>query len=145
MALFLKQYYNEATVAANDIGAISYLTDIRTLDLWGLSTVEAAQHKRNRSYNKATVYELTKSKGAKIAIVYDRLFTDGNIAYDGIPEQWIKVGQWRIENNVVCGDDTVSFFALDPSLEGSLIANLKQFSPRLPKTVKQSGEYIEGR
>ena len=143
MGLFLRQHYPEATVAANDIGAINYLADVRCLDLYGLATSEVANHKRDGRYGKGMIHDLAKSKGAIIALVYDLYFHSGRITVGGVPPQWIKVGQWKIPNNVTCGDDTVSFYALDPSEEDSLIANLGHFASQLPENVRQSGKYID--
>ena len=54
-----------------------------------------------------------------------------------IPAEWIKVGEWQIRDNVVCGDDTVSFYAVDPAATPGLIENLRAFASRLPADVIQ--------
>ena len=41
----------------------------------------------------------------------------------------------------VLGDETISFWAVDPSEYNYLIDNLKQFSEKLSSTVKESGNY----
>lgn len=136
MGLFLKQFYKGADVAANDIGAINYLADIHCLDLWGLGSKEVARMKKEGNYYQTErISDLTRTQGVKIAIIYDHWFKDA------IPLQWIKVGEWKISNNVVCGDDTVSFYAIDPSEEKNLINCLRQFAPQLPRSVKQGGRY----
>ena len=137
MGLFLEEYYQGEAVAANDVGAINYLADIRCLDLWGLSSLEIARAKQNGYYNTDTIYHLAREKRVKIAIVYDHWFK-GN---EAIPAQWIRVGQWTISNNVVCAGDTVSFYAAEPEAEDDLIKNLKNFSSRLPADVIESGKY----
>lgn len=139
MAQFLKKFYAGMPVAANDIGAINYFTDIKCLDLWGLESIEVATMKRNNSFRTEYIYNLAKSKDIKVAIVYDQWFSK----YGGVPHEWIKVGQWQIKNNLVCGHDTISFYAVDPSEEQRLIFNLKAFSSNLPVEVKQSGKYLE--
>jgi hypothetical protein len=138
MGSFLKQFYQEESVAANDIGAINYLADIKCLDLWGLGSLEVARTKRDGGYDTQKVYNLAKQNNIKIAIVYDHWF-EGNCE---IPSEWIKVGEWEISNNV-CGGDTVSLYAVDPEGESKLIENLRIFSPQLPKDIKQSGKYID--
>jgi hypothetical protein len=139
MGLFLKEFYQDEAVAANDIGAINYLADIKCIDLWGLANLEVANLKREGNYNTTQIYELAKQKNVKIAIVYDHWFE----RYGGIPSKWIKVGEWEISNNVVCGGETVSFYAVDPSEADNLIKNLRAFSSSLPKNVVQSGEYTK--
>jgi len=137
MGLFLKQFYCGIPVAANDIGAINFLADINCLDLWGLGSKEVAKSKRNGAFGREQIFDLTKSKNIKIALLYE----SKSWFLDKIPFQWTKAGEWIISNNVVCGKDTVSFYAVDPSEENNLIANLKQFAFQLPNTIKQSGKY----
>jgi hypothetical protein len=137
MGLFLHEFYQGESVAANDIGAISYLAEIKILDLWGICSSEVAKSKMNGRYTTREIYDLAKQKGIKIAIVYDHWFEK----YGGIPSEWINVGRWQILNNVVCGEDNVSFYALDPLQKDFLIQNLKAFSSHLLKNVVQSGDY----
>lgn len=141
MGLFLRQFYQGAAVAANDIGAINYLADINSLDLWGLNSLEVAKMKRDGDYDREQIYNLTKSKRTRIAIVYDEWFLRDGIG--GIPSQWIRVGQWKIRNNVVAGGNTVSFYAVDDAEEGRLSANLKLFASKLPMNVEQAGKYTK--
>lgn len=137
MGLFLREFYQGDAVAANDVGAINYIADIECLDLWGLANLEVAKLRREGSYDTQQIYNLAKQKSVKIAIVYDHWFG----RYGGIPPQWIKVGEWKISNNVVCGGDTISFYAVDPLEKDNLIKNLRDFSYRLPNDVVQTGEY----
>lgn len=138
MGLFLRQFYQGDSIAANDIGAINFLSDIRCLDLWGLGSLEVAKAKIEGKYNAQLIYNLSQQKKVKIAIVYEHWFKE----YGGLPAQWIKVGEWRIPNNVICGGDTVAFYAVDPTEESRLIENLRNFSSRLPRDVKQHGKYV---
>lgn len=135
MGLFLEKFYQGEVVAANDIGAINYLADIRCLDLWGLGGKKVGKARIEGYYNTQQIYSLTKSKQVKVAVVYDDLFKRDNIG--GLPHQWFKVGQWKIFNNEVCAYDIVSFYAFSPEEAENLKANLKSFSRRLPKTVEQ--------
>ena len=134
MGLFLKEYYQSASVAANDIGAINYLADIECLDLAGLANYQVASAIRGGTYTPAKMSELAQAASVQIAVLYDDW-------YD-VPEHWIKVGEWTIQDNVVCGGDTVSFYAVHPSQARALARNLRAFSPRLPSTVLQSGNYV---
>jgi hypothetical protein len=133
MGLFVREFYQGQAIAANDIGAINYLADIECLDLWGLANLEIAKLKREKNYRTQQIYEMTKQKEVKIAIVYDHWFASDEIG--GLPSQWVKAGQWKILNNVVCGGDVVSFYAVDQSEIDPLIENFKAFLSRLPKDV----------
>jgi len=139
MGLFLLKFYQGESVAANDIGAISYLADIKILDLWGICSSEVTNSKMNGRYTTREIYDITKQKEIKIAIVYDHWFEK----YGGMPSEWIKIGKWRILNNVVCGEDNVSFYALDPLQKDNLIQNLRAFSSHLLKDIVQSGDYTK--
>lgn len=132
MAEFLRRHYPGGTVAVNDIGAISYFTDLHVVDLWGLATLEAAQAKRAGTYDVNTVDRIAREGGAKVAIIYDEWFR----RWGGVPKNWQKVGTWEIANNVVCGDKVVSFYAVDLAEAGDLTAHLSEFAAELPQDVK---------
>jgi hypothetical protein len=133
MGRFLRQYYNGKTIAANDIGAINYLADIRTLDLYGLSTQAVADHKLAGTYDRQSIARLVEQESVDIAVVYDHWYD----AYGGLPKEWIKVGEWQITHNVVCGGEVVSFYAVRLVEAPALLQNLAAFSAQLPKTVIQ--------
>jgi hypothetical protein len=140
MGLFLKNYYQREGVAANDIGAINFLADIRNLDLWGLGDIEVARARKSGFYNRQVIESLARKRQVKIAIVYSAWFTA--YGYGGVPKDWVLVGQWTIPHNVVCGRATVSFYAVDPSEQKRLAVSLKKFAPCLPQDIKQSGKYL---
>jgi hypothetical protein len=136
MGLFLHRFYEGQSVAANDIGAITYLADLHLLDLAGLASREVAFLQRSKQFNAAQVKSLTDARGTAIAIVYEGWFS-------GIRDNWIKTGEWKIQNNVICASDTISFWAVDPSRRPELVENLSAFAAELPRGVMQSGEYLQ--
>jgi len=142
MGLFLRARYEGKTVAANDIGAINYLADIRCVDLWGLANREAARARRAGRYGAKEAAEVARSQGAEIAIVYDEWFE--RAGGGKLDLWWEPVGQWRIPDRATTGGDTVSFYAVAPGERESLSASLRAFGPRLPGEVAQMGEYTEG-
>jgi len=131
MGLFLKKYYAGESIAANDIGAINYLADIKCLDLWGLSSMEVAKAKRQGNFDTQFIQNIARKNKVRIAVLYDNWFTK----YGGLPSSWIKVAEWMIKDNIVCGGHTVSFYALGASDKNQLLSNLKNFSPELPDDV----------
>jgi hypothetical protein len=135
MALFLRAYYDGSAMAANDVGAINYFADIECLDLWGLATTEVARARREGKYDTRLIQALGEQSHAKIAIVYDSWLDE----YGGAPLEWRPAGRWRIPSNIVCRDDTVSFYAVDPAETEHLIQSLRDFTSHLPKGVTQSG------
>ncbi len=136
MGLFLKKYYDGECVALNDIGAVSYLTDIEILDLRGLGSDEIAKSILNDELDEEVVYKAAKQSDCKIAVIYE----DKDYGYK-IPSEWTKVGEWAVRYDVVLGDDTISFWAINPDEINDLVHNLRDFSPNLPDTVKESGNY----
>jgi hypothetical protein len=107
MGLFLNQFYKGENIAVNDIGAVSYFADYQQSGFRGIR-----KRRRSKAKTKKTVYYSTNpgfsyKKEVKIAIVYDDWFK----MCGGHPSNWIKVGEWTILNNVVCGGNIVSFYA----------------------------------
>lgn len=140
MGLFMKTYYQGSAVALNDIGAVDYLADVRCVDLVGLANLEVARKKLRKNYHTADILAVTRESGVRVAVVYDSWF-GGEIG--GLPEEWTKVGEWTIPHNIVAADKTVSFYAVNPSEVAPLTQHLRDFSPRLPASVMQSGKYTE--
>jgi len=139
MASFVKRYYQGSTIALNDIGAVNFLADVHCLDLWGLGDYTITQLRRRHEYRTRDILRLSREAGVKLAIVYDTWYA-GEIG--GLPREWVWVGQWALSDNVVAGGDTVSIYAVDESETVPLMQKLQDFSPLLPKGVKQSGRYL---
>lgn len=129
MARFLAQYYHHVPIAANDVGAISYYGDNNIIDLWGLGNNEVATSKLKGRYTVDFLEGLAVEKDVSIAVIYDSWFAKD------LRKKWIKVGSWQIFNNVICGDDRVSFYATEPSSVLLLQKNLKNFESSLPNEV----------
>jgi hypothetical protein len=139
MGLFISRYYQGSSIALNDIGAVNFLADVHCLDLWGLANYEVTQLARRHQYHTGDIFRLSHAAGVKIAIVYDSWYA-GEIG--GLPRNWVWVGQWTVPDNVVAGGDTISFYAVDEAETASLIEKLKDFSPFLPRGVRQNGRYL---
>lgn len=133
MGMFLRSYYEGAAVAANDIGAINYMADIRCLDLFGLGSIDVARARLAGQFNTQKIYALGKSRDVKVAMVYAVWLEDSG----GVPEEWIKVGEWETRGCVVCGYPIVSFYAVDRTEAATLAQNLRAFSKHLPAGLKQ--------
>lgn len=142
MGLFLREYYPGEAVAVNDIGAVCFLGEIRCFDVWGLATRESGDLLLGKAFTSGNIEEVVRGAGVRIAVVYD-FFPRLVGVEEELPKSWIKVGQWRIPNNIVCVRDAVSFYALDESEVSVLVANLREFVSRLPKEVKKQGIYIK--
>jgi len=136
MALFVRKYYQGTSVALNDIGAVDYLADIHCLDLWGLATQQVAQARRNHHYQAEEITSFAQQAQVKIAIIYDAWFAGA------VPADWQRVGTWTIRNNIVAGNDTVSFYAVQAAEAPRLVQCLRDFYFQLPRDVIQRGPYL---
>jgi len=130
MGNFVKKYYDINAIAVNDIGAVSYFNQAKILDLWGLANIQVAKAKKNNSSTPEFLSTVTNNDHIDFAIVYDSWFDPALLS------KWQKVATWQIENNVICGDATVSFYAVKPEIVSSLKTNLKAYQQSLPADIK---------
>jgi hypothetical protein len=139
MGLFLRDHYPQAAVAANDIGAIDYLADLHLVDLFGLASRDVLRAKLGGEWQSnlaGALDSLTSAGGARIAVIYDTWFgynPDEGTA--SVPPGWIRVADWTIPGNVVCGGATVTWYALLPEEAAGLRTALLEFAARLPEQV----------
>jgi hypothetical protein len=130
MGAFFHKYYNNEGIALNDIGAVSYLTEGRKLDLIGLSSNEIAKARLSGNYTPQVVARAVNKDAVKVAVLFDFWFPPQ--FYAG----WIPVGTWTIKNNIICLGPTVTFFAVDTSQRQDLKDNLQKYERLLPKGVQ---------
>ncbi|MGC2618025.1 MAG: hypothetical protein WA414_03235 [Acidobacteriaceae bacterium] len=138
MGLFVHDYYPNAYVAANDIGAVNYLSNIHCYDLVGLANQEIFFARRSGRYTTQFLRADTAALGVQIAIPYDRWFGDPpGVVVGGppLPSNWIRVAHWRLDDPSIIGDTIVSFYAVDPAEAPSLRAAVMQFAAKLPPSV----------
>jgi hypothetical protein len=139
MGLFLKEYYPQEAVAANDIGAVSFLADPHLVDLFGLASIPVMQAKLNGEWHTdlaGALERITVSEGARIAVIYDNWFGYvPGVSAAKVPSAWVRVADWTISHNVVCGGPTVTWYALAPEEASALLAALEAFSAKLPHGV----------
>ena len=131
MADFFKKYYSGYNIAINDIGLIGYRANVNICDLWGLASNEIAALKIKGQLNKETINIVLDKKNVKIAAFYISWFYGDKKFYT----KWFKAGTWEIKNNIVCGDNKVTFFAKDSTHFVNLVKNLIDYSGSLPETV----------
>ncbi len=137
MGRFLRQSYAGRSVLLNDIGAAAYLSDARIVDLYGLATIAVARAKVHHAFTREFRRSLARETDSKIAILFPEMYRN----VGGLPPEWIRVGTWQIAQNQICWGDTIAFYAVDPAYKEQLIADLRRFSPQLPRDVVQAGEY----
>lgn len=129
MANFVNEFYNTDTIAVNDIGAVSFFNQSNVIDLWGLANMQVAKAKKDNYNTPDFLNTVAKNNNVKFAIVYDSWFDSSLL------NNWKKIATWQIENNVICGDATVSFYAIKQNSDSLLKTNLSAYQQQLPKDV----------
>jgi hypothetical protein len=129
MGLFLQRYYRTATVAANDIGAVSYYGGVHLLDLYGLADMDVARARRKGGPSRDDLERLTAVHRPDVVAVYRSWFSQS------LPPSWLEAGSWRVPEEVVVADRTVTFYATSPEGRERLVRSLEAFTPSLPPEV----------
>lgn len=129
MALFVGAYYGRDCVAINDVGTTAYFTKARILDLYGLADNDVTRWRMSQAYTSAEISLLCRRYRPRAAMIYDRWF------YNMIPASWSRIGDWEIQDNLVCGSPRVSFYATDTAEIETLSKNFAEFSKKLPEGV----------
>ena len=146
---FVREHYPNGRIVINDIGAMTFFSDARILDLYGLGSLKPLElaktlgdgsRQDSAGWRKA-VAAWAKAEGAQVAILQIGWETE---VLEKIPEAWVKVGQWELPRNVEFPEDLVTaFYAVDPAGVDRLAASLKAFKDKLPRAVTQSGRYMQ--
>src|SRR5438270_6417859 len=129
MGQFLKIFFFFKQKTAYDIGAVAFYTRDAIVDLWGLGSIEIARSRRNHQWSPAFLDSVCRKKNTRLAIIYDSWFDHG------FDNRWHKLATWQIPDNVVCGDDIVSFYAIDSTIIPTMKKNLIEYQQRLPSEV----------
>lgn len=132
-AKFIRDYTNNATIAINDIGAISYYNNnINILDLYGLGSREPLEFRKN-IYDSNVVKEWARNENAKIAYIQIQWTEISPL----IPEEWIKIAIWKIPHNIVFGDTQFAWYVIDKNKLEEIVYSLKIFSQfNLPEEME---------
>jgi hypothetical protein len=125
-AQFIQRYYPRDAVIVNDLGAVTYYTQARILDLVGLGDIAPLAIMRRSAYTGREVTQWTAPYRPSIAIVS----LGWSIAGALIPREWVRVAvvepppDWH----------RVGFFAVDPKGAWVLRASVAQYYAPLERT-----------
>lgn len=104
----------------NDLGAVSYFTDARILDMFGLGDLEPLTIQRETGdYTRTDVQAWTGRYHPDIAIVQ----LDWSWVVPRIPEGWIKTA----EIEVPPAGQRIGFFAVNPAAAETLRRHVEHF------------------
>ncbi len=104
-ARFIRSYYPDATVIVNDLGAVTYYTEARILDIVGLGDIEPVRIMRRTAYTSAEVEAWAAPYRPSIAI----LSLGWSMVVPRIPHEWVRVAVVEVPPDY----DRVGFFAVD--------------------------------
>ncbi len=121
-----KNYY----IATDNIGTIPYFSSDKILDIHGLSDPRIINLKRVGSFNDNSKKALIKSENVDMIIAYKVRFKDDKI--DG----YKRVAIWKIDNNILNGDDEIEFWARDDRFDEVKEKLLNFAKYKLPKEVE---------
>ncbi len=133
-ARFIAKWYNDDVVGLNDIGAPSFFSDIRLLDLWGLGSIEVARLRLAKNYNVKQIEKIARKQKMRVAFVYDKWFQ----RFGGVPKSWVRAGEWKIRDNVICGSSRVAIYGINEDEAAQLRDHLAEFATMIPKRVTQT-------
>jgi len=132
-ARFLQRYFSSAHVVLSDIGAAAYLSDVKILDAYGLASLYPLQcRKSSGGYTAKDLDAWSREHKAPIAILQTEWADIARV----IPDNWIKVAQWKIPHNVIFGDTTVVFFATGPMEPATIKRYLTEFQKTAPPKLE---------
>jgi len=131
-AQFIRRYYPGATVIVNDLGAVTYYTQARILDLVGLGDLEPLAIMRHAAYTSREVTAWTAPYRPSIAIVSLGWGVVGPL----IPPEWVRVAVVEVPPH----RHRVGFYAVDRkecwTLRASVAQHFEPLGPTLGHHLK---------
>jgi len=125
-AEFVRRSYPDAAVIVNDLGAVTYYTTARILDLVGLGDIEPLVIMRNGAYTSREVVEWTAPYEPSIAIVS----LGWGMAVPLVPAEWTRVAVVEMPPH----GHRVGFYAVDPDEGWPLRTNVARYYAPLSRT-----------
>ena len=126
-AEFVRLYYPKDAVIVNDLGAVTYYTEARILDLVGLGDIEPVRIMRHAAYTSRDVTAWTAPHRPKAAI----LQLGWGVVAPLIPPEWVRVAVVEVPPH----RHRVGFFAVDPKEAWTLRASVEQHFGQLATTL----------
>jgi hypothetical protein len=120
-AEFLQRYYPQSTIVVNDLGAVTYFTEARILDMFGLGDIEPIRIRRQKGgdYTAADIEDWTGAHHPSIAI----LQIGWGWVIPRIPNRWVRVAEVQMPAEGVF----IGYFAVDRAEAPRLRAHVEEF------------------
>ena len=126
-AEFIRLYYPDDAVIVNDLGAVTYYTHARILDLVGLGDIEPVRVMRHTTYTSRDVTAWTAPYRPRIAVIQLGWGVVGPL----IPPEWVRVAVVEVPPH----RHRVGFFAVEPGHAWTLRARVAQHFGQLGTTL----------
>jgi hypothetical protein len=133
---FLQKYYYKRPLIMDNLGAVSYMTEGKKLDLTvGVASMAVIKSKEEQYYRPDYLPFIIESYQPDIAIISERKYSYNLLS------KWKKVASWSTYNFGLFGDQYMYFYAVDTAAAPALKKNLQLFEPHLPEGVKANYFY----
>jgi hypothetical protein len=123
--MFLRKYYPNEVIAVEALGAASYYTDGKKMDIVGLGDVEVARSSIYHYYSPEFLDTLSKQEHVRIALASEYSTPVELLA------RWKKIATWQTP--MALGGAYVSFYAVDEKVAPELKRDLMEYQPSLPE------------
>jgi len=136
MSRFVSRYYPKGRLAANDIGCVSYFTNVHLLDLVGLANDDIRALKRSHTFSTRSLGDVIDRFKPDLVIAYPDWF----VGPESLPQTLIPVARWVIPPVTTAAGSMVTFYAFTAEGASGMRTNLVDFQSSLPSLVKV--EYV---
>jgi len=123
-AQFVHRYYNRYGITLNQLGAVSWFSEGRKVDLTGQADQTLRPRKNQSNLSHMNVDSLSRELGAHIAIY------TGTQPFVKPDYRWDKIASWDVPGNIV------SFYALDTTAGRILKQHMEEYRSMLPEDVQ---------
>jgi hypothetical protein len=121
-ARFVHRYYYWYNLSLDQLGAISWFSEGRKIDLTGVANPAQAKRKYECAWSDISVDSLARRLNVSVAIL-----TKKDTQLD---RQWNKIASWNMPG------DIISFYARDTAAASLLKKNIEEYERRLPGGVQ---------
>jgi hypothetical protein len=145
-ARFIRDFLSvPGPVIINDLGYVAYAGGRDVIDIVGLGDTAIARLHLAGQMGPGVLRARAAGSGSQVALAYETWLIDLG-GEDEAPRDWIRIGTWKIDDNVVCGEDTVTVYATQPAAAARLRDDFRRFAQTLPlrTTIEFASELPSG-
>jgi len=133
MASFIRSYFDNAGVAVNETGVISYETQARVVDLSGVTDHDIAASLVADNASREILSVVCDTANVQVAMITDPVRSVAVWPIE-IPLEWEKVGGWRVTlHGVQEPETTVKVYAVSPDTARDVKIAFRDFVSHLPR------------